>query len=86
MITTTLDLNENCLKQIGLIVAQLNELFDYFAYELLLFIQDEHVTFGCINLEITKSVENPSFESFVWSSVADAINRRLGLGPTEAYH
>lgn len=73
LITTTLDLDDNFLHKIQVIVKDLNDLFSFFIYEILLFIDDDDIFFGCINLEIVQSVKNPMFESFVLSSIKDAL-------------
>lgn len=76
LITGHSNLTDNCLQRIEHLVYGINQRFDYFSYEILLFIQDDLVTFGCINHEIVKSVENPLFESFVLSSVDRAVGSK----------
>ena len=73
LITHHITLSDTCLNQIQRIVHGIDERVDYFAYEILLFVQDGLVTFGCMNHEILKSVENPLFESFVLSSVERSV-------------
>ena len=76
LITGHSNLTVNSLQRIEHLVTGIKQRFDYFAYEILLFIQDDLVTFGCINHEIVKSIENPLFESFVLSSVDSVVSEK----------
>ncbi len=40
-------------------------LFDYFIFEILFFIRQNHIQFGCVNLELTQTSKHPAFETFV---------------------
>lgn len=53
-----ISLLESCLQQI-------RNLFGFFIFELLIFIDDKEITFGCINSEIIRSRHLPVFEDFL---------------------
>lgn len=51
--------------KINKLVEQLRLLFGYFIFELLIFISEEQMTFGCINIDIIRSPKNPGFNVFL---------------------
>ncbi|MBA2649876.1 MAG: hypothetical protein H0U75_09855 [Legionella sp.] len=53
---------EDCVKQFSKIIAQSA---GYFISEILFFINESAITFGCINAEIIRSNKNPCFDEFV---------------------
>lgn len=55
---TKLILLERYLKKI-------RTLFNFFIFELLVFVNENSITFGCVNPEIIHSPKNPSFNSFL---------------------
>jgi hypothetical protein len=74
LITThAASLSQLLLEKIKVIIHQINQRMEYFAYELLLFIQDTHIVFGCINLEIIHALQHPDFETFVITTTKDAL-------------
>jgi len=44
---------------------QIRDLFNYFIFEILLFIHEEQITFGCINIDVIQSVKNLYFDEFM---------------------
>lgn len=65
LITNDYELNDEQMKQIGNILHHLKTLFGYFIFELLIFVTDKKMTFGCINIEIIRSQQNPLFNDFL---------------------
>jgi hypothetical protein len=39
--------------------------FGYFVFETLLFIKNNQIHFGCVNLNLTRAVKHPDFEAFI---------------------
>ena len=51
--------------KILLIIKELKKIFNYFVGEILFFVNEGDVIFGCLNQDIVVSNKNPYFESFV---------------------
>lgn len=65
LITTNALLTEEQQERIKQITQQIRSLFGYFIFELLLFIHEEQITFGCTNIDVIQSAKNPGFDDFM---------------------
>ncbi|MDX2346607.1 MAG: hypothetical protein QNK11_07055 [Legionella sp.] len=67
------NLKNHVLKQLKTIRA----CFGYFIFETLLFIQDNNIHFGCVNLALTHSKKHPDFEAFILKHLTQAYFKCL---------
>ena len=65
LITKDYELNDEQMEQLENILQKLKTLFRYFIFELLIFVTDKGMTFGCISVEIIRSQQNPLFNDFL---------------------
>jgi len=65
LITSDLSLSNRQELLLQYILQHLRDLFPYFIFELLVFIESDHVTFGCINIDVLRSKKNKQFDSFL---------------------
>ncbi|MDI9818513.1 MULTISPECIES: hypothetical protein [unclassified Legionella] len=63
--------------RIKVITQQIRKLFEYFIFELLLFVNEEKITFGCINIDIIQSAKNPGFNSFMQKHLVEESSKCL---------
>lgn len=59
------------------ISVNINNYFKYFISEILLFINDENMIFGCINHEIIRSVQNKNFDQFICENLLSEFYKCL---------
>lgn len=65
LITCDYPLSREQQERINHITQQIRRLFKYFIFELLLFVNEEQITFGCINIDVIQSTKNPEFDGFM---------------------
>lgn len=65
LITQDDALSNKQLEQVDFILLRLKQEFKYFIFELLIFVTEQKMTFGCINIDIIRSQQNPLFEDFL---------------------
>lgn len=65
LLTSELSLTFTQRQIIIAIGRKLSELFKYFIFECLLFVDGDQITFGCVNIDIVRSSNNPDFNSFL---------------------
>lgn len=65
LITFDEQLSTEQLETIKMLLRQIRKIFEYFIFELLIFIDKEEITFGCINLDVIQSANNPEFNKFM---------------------
>lgn len=65
LITKDYELNYEQMEQVENILQRLKTLFGYFIFELLIFVTDKKMTFGCINIDVIRSPKNPLFNDFL---------------------
>ncbi len=69
-ITSTVKLSAQTQARIQKTLRAIQTCFGYFIFEVLLFIHDNHILFGCINLELTRTKKHPNFEAFICKHLA----------------
>ena len=65
LITFDEQLSEEQIAKIKTLTKQLRTLFGYFIFEILMFVDKEQITFGCINIDVVQSAKNPDFNCFM---------------------
>ncbi len=65
LITKDFELNDKEREQIEDLLHKLRTLFGYFIFELLVFITDKQLTFGCMNIDVLRSPQDPEFDAFL---------------------
>lgn len=65
LITTELNLTDIQLDLLDEFFSQIKDTFDYFIFELLIFVNQRELTFGCINIDVIRSRFNPLFQDFL---------------------
>jgi hypothetical protein len=65
LITTELNLTDIQLDLLDEFSSQIKGTFNYFIFELLIFVNQRELTFGCINIDVIRSQFNPLFQDFL---------------------
>ncbi|CAM4499432.1 MAG: hypothetical protein LEGION0403_FIIPPAGN_02538 [Legionella sp.] len=65
LITYDEQLSPGQQARIKVLTQQIRKLFGYFIFELLMFIDKDQITFGCINIDVIQSAKNPDFNHFM---------------------
>ena len=74
-ITSEIDLSLDLQSRLKTITLQINQIFNHFISEILIFINGAQLTFGCINYEIVRSHKQKNFDSFVCDNLVSEILR-----------
>ncbi|WP_133131363.1 hypothetical protein [Legionella yabuuchiae] len=77
LITFDEQLSEEQQDRIRNVLPQIRSLFNYFIFELLLFINDDQITFGCINIDVIQSVTNPGFDGYMQKHLVEESSKCL---------
>lgn len=65
LLSTDLELRSHQLDKIEKILQQIKSTFNFFIFELLLFVEKDHFVFGSINTSIHRSQQHPLFSDFL---------------------
>lgn len=65
LITTDNVISVEQIEKVEGLLKQVRELFKYFIFELLVFVTGDILTFGCINIDVIRSQQNPLFDAFL---------------------
>lgn len=65
LITANLILTDTQLDILEKALYQIKRVFNYFIFELLVFVNKNELSFGCVNIEIIRSQSNPLFSDFL---------------------
>jgi hypothetical protein len=65
LFSSDLILSKNMHTQLLKHLKSIRACFGYFIFEVLLFIHNHHIYFGCVNLNLTRTAKHPDFEPFV---------------------
>lgn len=65
LISSEIQLNPFQSSQLDKLLGQIRELYNYFIFELLIFVDGNKLTFGCINLDVIRSQHNKLFSDFL---------------------
>lgn len=77
LITTNLQVTDAQLTFLGIFLNKVRSLFNYFIFEVLVFINEEQLTFGCINIDVIHSQYNPLFDDFLNKNLLQEYNKCL---------
>jgi hypothetical protein len=73
LITSSQPLSPTLQQQLKTLTSSFNP----FICETLIFLDQDHLTFGCINLEILRSTHNPNFPNFIKTHLVDEFYQCL---------
>ncbi len=77
LITTEKQLTSIKSRQIAIIMDKIKVLVPYFIFECLLFVAEESITFGCVNIDLVRSQQNPLFSHFLEEYLVQEFNKCL---------
>lgn len=69
LVTSEICLSKTMKDNIHALVRQIHNAMNYFISEILIFVDDLTVTFGCINAEVVRSSKHSKFDEFVSKNV-----------------
>jgi hypothetical protein len=77
LITSEKQLAVTQLQKLNKILNQIKPIFNYFIFELLIFVDQNQFTFGCINIDVIRSKNNPLFSDFLHDHLLQEFNKCL---------
>lgn len=77
LISVEKELTAAQLQKLNKILDQIKPIFNYFIFELLIFIDQNKFTFGCINIDLVRSQNNSLFSDFLHDHLIWEFNKCL---------
>ncbi|MCC5792138.1 MAG: hypothetical protein JJT82_05955 [Legionellaceae bacterium] len=77
LITFGEELRTEQQARIEKLTQHMRKLFGYFIFELLLFVHEEQITFGCINIDVIQSTKNIGFQHFMQKNLVEECSKCL---------
>lgn len=65
LFSSSITLSDDQRQDIEKIAQDIRRLFSYFVFELVLFVHQEKISFGCVNIDLVRSSKNPEFNYFM---------------------
>lgn len=69
LVTADSIISDQLELQLKILGKKINKFFNHFISEILIFVEDKNIYFGCINPEIKRSCKNTNFDTFVCSNL-----------------